>query len=130
MGEILLDSNVVIAYLEPENDNHLVATRALLESTNTYYLTSISIAECLIITFRAGYEFAIESFWKIRELITLVISYTEHLAIQTARIGAEKNLKLADAAILATADAYSIKLWTFDRRLANKSPNIRYLLEE
>ena len=129
MGEILLDSNVVIAYLEPENENHEISTAALLESENHYFLASLSIAECLLIAFREGYEFAIEALHKIKLLVTSVLGLSEEIAISAAQIGATHNVKLADSVIMATARSYEIELWTLDRRLANKSPNIRYLLE-
>lgn len=130
MGEILLDSNVVIAYLESENENHEISTNMLLDSNNDYFLASLSIAECLLIAFRKGYEFAIETLHKIKLLIASALPLSEEIAVAAAQLGAELNIKLADSVILATAHSYGIDLWTFDKRLANKSPNIRYLLQE
>ena len=128
MGEILLDSNVIIAYLEPENYHHAVSTAVLLEKDNIYYLSALSISECLMVAFREGYEFAIESLFRIKQLITTVLWLSEEIAISAAQIGAESNLKTADSVILATAKYHALVLWTFDKRLASKSERIRYLL--
>ena len=129
LGKILLDSNVVIAFLETENENHEISTAVLLNSENDYFLASLSIAECLIIAFRQGYEFAIEALLKIKQLVVSVFSISEEIAFSAARIGAELNVALADSIIMATAESYGIVLWTFDKRLARKSSRIKYLLE-
>ena len=130
MGKILLDSNVVIAFLEPENENHEASRSALLDTENIYHLSSLSIAECLIVAFRAGYEFAIQSLLRIKQLVAAILVLSEEIAISAAQFGAELNVQLADAVILATADFHDLDLWTFDKRLSRKGPRIRYLLED
>ena len=86
------------------------------------------MSECLVEAFRHGYEYAISSLLRIRDLVVKVLD--ESIAILAAKIGAERTLHLADSIILATAEYHGLPLWTLDRRLANKSPNIRYLLSE
>ena len=128
MAEILLDSNVVIAFMEDENSNHKSASLLLIDNENEFSISSLSMTECLIAAYRKGYEYALSSILRIQDLVVGILDLTSPIAILAAKLGAEKNLLLADLVILATARYHQLQLWTFDRRLANKSRRITYLL--
>ena len=128
MANVILDSNIVIAYIENQNENHEAAKAAVDTIRDAICISALTLTECLIFTFRESYEFAMESLLTIDGLIDFVFEVSRDIAILAARIGAESGLNLADAVILATADFHKIALWTFDRRLSNKSRNAKYLL--
>ena len=129
MAEILLDSNIVIAFIEDKNMHHLLVSTSLIENDHEYQISALSMSECLVEAFRQGYEYAISCLLRIRDLVVQVLDLNESIAIFAARIGAERTLHLADSIILATAEYHGLPLWTLDRRLANKSPNIGCKLE-
>jgi predicted nucleic acid-binding protein len=57
------------------------------------------------------------------------VDLTQNIARKSAQLLAHENIGFADSIVWATAETQGIVLWTLDRRLANKSTNIRYLLE-
>ena len=130
MAEILLDSNVVIAFMEDQNMHHSTALAFLVDGDHEFHISALTMSECLVEAFRRGYEYAISCIYQIRNLVVKVLDLDELISISAARIGAERDVHLADSIILATAEFQGIPLWTFDKRLANKSPNIRYLLQK
>ena len=120
----------MIAFLEPENENHEASRSALLGTENVYHLSTLSNSECLIVAYRAGYDFALQSLLGIKQLVAASFVLSEEIAISAAQFGAELNVQLADAVIMATADFHDLDLWTFDKRLSRKNSRIRYLLED
>jgi predicted nucleic acid-binding protein len=130
MAKIVVDSNVVIAYLDDENINHLEAVASLSAENIEIGISSLSMTESLIHAFRNSYEFAFRIVIKIEALVSFVLDLTRDVAIMAAQLSAKFQLNLPDSIILATAEHNKLSLWTFDRRLASKSAAARYLLDK
>ena len=97
MAEILLDSNVVIAFIEDQNMHHPLASTSLVVNDHEFQISALSMSECLVEAFRHGYEYAISSLLRIRDLVVKVLDLNESIAILAAKIGAERTLHLADS---------------------------------
>ena len=129
MEAILIDSNVLIAFFDSTHINHLVVKASIPRRQVQFLITTASVIECLIRAYERGYEFAIEYEWNFRELISERLDLTNPIAMKAAQLLSENRISFVDAIIWASAEFHQLTLWTLDRRLANKSPNIRYLLE-
>ena len=127
---ILLDTNVVIAFLDPNNDNHQAARQATEGQDRKYVISVFSVIECLVNAYSHDYEYAIAYELSMRTLIKDRLDINNQIAIKTSELVGRKIALLGDAIIWATAEFHGLVLWTLDRRLANKSPNIRYLLAD
>lgn len=130
MATILIDSNILIAYLNNNHVNHSEVKNAINFENSKFLLTTTSLIECLVKAYEQGYEFAMNyelTFW---QLIHSTVDLTQNIARKSAEILAFQNVSFADAIIWATAEFHGLILWTLDKRLANKSTNIRYLLAE
>ena len=130
MESILLDSNVLIAFFDSTHINHSVVKAAIPRSQIRFAITTASVIECLIRAYERGYEFAIEYEITFRELISERLDLTNSIALNAAQLLSKYRVSFVDAIIWATAEFHGLTLWTLDRRLANKSPNIRYLLTD
>ncbi|CAB4542289.1 unannotated protein [freshwater metagenome] len=129
MESILVDSNVLIAFFDSTHINHAVVKKSIPRTQIQFAISTASVIECLIRAYDRGYEFAIEYEITFRELISERLDLTNPIALQAAQLLSKYRISFVDAIIWATAEFHGLVLWTLDRRLANKSPNIRYLLE-
>jgi len=127
---ILLDTNVVIAFLDPKNENHNAAYQATQGQDRKFAISVFSVIECLVNVYSKDYEYAITYELSMRTLIKDRLDINNQIALKSAELVGKKIALLGDAIIWATAEFHGLVLWTLDRRLANKSPNIRYLIGE
>jgi predicted nucleic acid-binding protein len=124
LGRVILDSSVLIASLKQSDQFHQSATHALSEVQNEYFISSITLAEAMM-----GYMKS-ERYENIAEHIKSVLTIIEvnsEVAIEGARLRAQKGLKLPDALIAATAQLHRLDLWTFDAPLSKAAPGARLL---
>ena len=82
----------------------------------------------MVNAYSQDYEYAISYELSMRTLIKDRLDINNQIAIKTSELVGKKIALLGDAIIWATAEFHGLIMWTLDRRLANKSPNIRYLL--
>jgi predicted nucleic acid-binding protein len=116
VGRVILDSSVVIASLKSSDIHYLSARNAILAEDHEYGMSAVTVAEVLV-------EYASSKFFeKVRDdllnAIPNVYEMTTDIAVEAARIRSNRNLKLPDAIISATAIAADAELWTFDQKLA------------
>ena len=129
MEQILIDTNILIAFLDIEHVNHELVHAELRLHSSRILMATTSFIECLVKAYEKGYEFAFNyelTFWK---LVHSTVDLTQNIARKSAQLLAHENIGFADSIVWATAETQGLVLWTLDRRLANKSPNIRYLLD-
>lgn len=114
MAEILLDSDVIIAWLRGDNPFAELIPQ-LLQKRDTLTWTPVSVAE-IFAGVRKGEEHQVESLFLVLE--TLVLSHEigrkagQYLHAHARSHGVE----LADALIAATAHVHDMPLWTLNRK--------------
>lgn len=128
MAKIVIDSNVVIAYLDDANSNHVEAFRSMSNPQIEVGVSALTMTECLIHAFRDSYEFALKVVIEIERFVSFILELNREIAILAAHLSAKFQLNLADSIILATEQHHELELWTFDKRLASKSARAKYLL--
>ncbi len=131
MGLVLLDSSVLIALLD-SNDHHSENCtrefrRARKLTENVFLISSVSIAESLVGSFKNSYSHALSIYGLILDFISRIILFDSKIAFRTAQIRSRFSFSLADAMIVATAEELDAELWTCDRKLVNKYKKVRYL---
>ena len=125
---VVLDSNVLIAYLDREDFHHKASRNAIRNSKQEFVISNISLAEGLIYKRSISYQHALIQLIRIAILAKRRIEVSTVIAFKAATLKSKHKITLADALIAATSDVLGIELWTFDRNLANKYINSRYLL--
>lgn len=121
MGRVVLDSSVVIAALEPADIHHSVAAKKLEKYKEfEFFISAISLTETLMHPFVKGR--GVELADRILRVVQQVVPIDSDIAIDAAKIRAEKDLGIGDAIIAATASWMDAELWTFDQKLAKTHP--------
>ena len=127
MGRVVLDSSVVIALLEPTDPHHLAASKMIEKyQAHEFYISAISLTESLMHPFAKGKGLKIAE--QILAVVHQVKPVDSNIAIDAARIRAEKDLGIGDALIAATAASIDAELWTTDRRLGKSVKGARLLI--
>lgn len=103
MGVAVVDSSVLIAFLDAQDTNHRAATRALREERNSHALVvpAVAYAEVLVGAHRGGDE-AVAVAERFFDASTRVEPMTPAMARLGAELRAGHRLRLPDALILAT----------------------------
>jgi predicted nucleic acid-binding protein len=114
LAEILLDSDVIIAWLRgyrPYND----LVPELLDQGNTLVWSSVSIAE-IFAGARKSEERQIESLFLIFEAFPISLEIGKKAGKYLNLYGKSHGMELGDALIAASASIRGIPLWTLNRR--------------
>lgn len=131
MGLVLLDSSVLIALLDSDDVHSENCTkefrRAKKFTENVFLISSVSIAESLVGSFKDSYSHALSIYGLILDFINKIILFDSKIAFRTAQIRSRLNFSLADAMIVATAEEVDAELWTCDKKLVNKFKKVKYL---
>ena len=118
MGRVVLDSNVLIGYLQQADEHHAEATR-LLDTIIAKGLRRSAPAtvfsEILVHAARASDAGVVERFLERAQID--VVPFDRSVARRTAEVRARWPLKLPDAAVVATALELRADLETFDAEL-------------
>ena len=59
METVLLDTNVIIAYLDSTHDHHQIARNRIESNPRKFVMSVFSTIECLVMKFSDGYEHAV-----------------------------------------------------------------------
>jgi predicted nucleic acid-binding protein len=114
---IVLDSGVLIAYLNPADAHHERVVSFLVERADEpFSVATLTLSECLVHPARSDkLPIALES---LRMLELDVEDMRERDAIPMARLREETRLKMPDAVVLHTAMAFAGSVATTDRALS------------
>lgn len=119
MGTVVVDSNVLIAFLDPNDAQHPVARERLtpwLAIPHDMLLPASVYGEILVAPIRIGRTGEIERF--LQESRAQIMELTREIARQAAQLRADSpSLRLPDALVAATAVHYRAVLLTLDLRL-------------
>ena len=114
---IVLDSGVLIAFLNPADAHHERVVSFLVEHADEHFsVAAMTMAECLVHPIRADkLLLALES---LMSLELDVEDMREKDAVPLARLREETRLKMPDAVVLHTAMAFAGSLATTDASLS------------
>lgn len=119
MGAIVLDADVVIAFLDASDAQHDAAVRLASDriAPDDHILIPASVfSEILVGPERAGTVEVIECF--VQGSGAEIVALDQRVARRAARLRARhQGLRLPDALVLATAQEYGATLLTLDHRL-------------
>ncbi len=127
MDSILVDTNVLIAFLDSGHINHEIVLTSLKARKAHFLMATVSIIECLVKAYETAYDFAIAYELTILEFLSGTLDLTQVIASKAAFLIASTRASFVDAIIWATAEIYDLEIWTLDKRLANKDKRFKYL---
>ncbi|HZV49897.1 MAG TPA: type II toxin-antitoxin system VapC family toxin [Candidatus Dormibacteraeota bacterium] len=125
----MVDASVLIATIDVQDVHHELAI-AELEATRRQHalsLPAVAFSEALVLPYRMGPRPGRSIEGGLRRLGT-VEPVTHEVASRAARLRAERQIKLPDALILATAvELRADEILTFDRRWRSLDSRVRVL---
>lgn len=114
MAEILLDSDVIIAWLRGHAPFADVIP-GLLDGGDTLAWTPISVAE-VFAGVKRGEEKAIENLFLVLEGMPLSVEIGRKAGSYLHTYGRSHGVKLADALVAAASQVHRMSLWTLNRK--------------
>ncbi len=114
MSEILLDSDVIIAWLRGHKP---FAERIpeLIDRGNTLSWTAVSVAE-IYAGVRKGEERLIENLFLVLETLPLSVQIGRNAGRYLRLHSKSHGVELGDALIAATAQVHNVPLWTLNKK--------------
>lgn len=114
---IVLDANVLIAFLDPSNALHERAVDVFVDNADdSLRVSALTLAEALVYPTRHSRQ--VEALERISELGVRVDEIAADSAIDIARVRSATSLRLPDAVVLEAARRRGAAVATFDARLA------------
>jgi predicted nucleic acid-binding protein len=130
MGALVVDANVIIAYLLRDNALHAIAQSALATSRargDTFVLPASVLSESMVGGFRNGTSDELRR--RIVALFGPVRTMDEEIALAAAELRARhRSLRLPDALVVATGVVDRLPVLTCDRRLGAVHPSVQVLV--
>jgi predicted nucleic acid-binding protein len=131
MGVAVVDASVLIATID-ELDAHHESAVVELEAAHLKHalaLPAVAFSEALVVPYRTSQSLGRTVEGNLRRL-GRVENITGEIASRAAQFRAERQMKLPDALILATAvELRAHEILTFDRQWRSVDPRVRLLAE-
>lgn len=128
MESVVLDSSVVIAFLNPEDRHHKSAQREIAAATARFKISTITVAESMVLAARQSEAVANEFLADLENHFGPFIVLDGQIAMAAAKLRAKTGLATPDAIISASASATGAMLWTFDKALAKAHNGSRLII--
>ena len=127
MGEIILDSSVVIAFLNSSDKHHSAARSAIEGSTSNFKISIITVSEALVKASGHSEKRKRELLSDLSAAFSPFYPFDLDVAVLAASVRAKSELRLPDAIISATATINRAELWSCDARLAKNHKRARLI---
>jgi len=123
ISTLVLDANILIAYLDADDASHAAAVGILTgHRVATFMVSALNLAEVMVYPARAG---ALDAAQEALSFLDLVVaSVDESSVVALASLRSTTGLKTPDVCALCTARDASSPLATLDRRLASVARSI------
>lgn len=122
MGEVVLDSSVLLGFLDPDDAHHAAALRVVTDAVaagDTIVLSTAVLAEVLVGAARQGPKVRAAAESRLMEAIDRLHPVDRDVAVHAAEIRAKhRTVRMPDAMIIATALALNGRVVTADKRWA------------
>jgi predicted nucleic acid-binding protein len=127
LESVVLDSSVVIAFLNPEDRHHKSAQREIAAATARFKISTITVTESAIQAARQSEAVSSEFLADLENHFGPFIVLDGEIAMAAAKLRAKTGLATPDAIISASATAAGAILWTFDKGLAKAHSGSRLI---
>lgn len=118
MGQVILDSSVVIAFFNAGDAHHKVVVEAVAKSNESFSISMITVTETLVKASKVSEKRKNQLLSVLTENFAPFSPFDMDVAVRAATIRAQTGLRTPDAIISATATVAKATLWTCDARLA------------
>lgn len=113
---IVLDANVIIAYLDGRNVHHRRADELLTrEIDDDFGVNALTLAEILVVPARDHRLEAVSAI--LRDLEIAELPFPADTAVKLAQLRADTGLKMPDCCVLLAAESAGARLASFDDQL-------------
>jgi predicted nucleic acid-binding protein len=122
MGAIILDSSVLIAFLNSSDSHHMAAKSAVESSHAIFRISILTVSEVLVKACQESEKRKSDLLADLSKEFSPFFPFDLEVAVLAAAIRAKSSLRLPDAIISATATVNGATLWTCDAALAKAHP--------
>ena len=122
---VLIDTSVLIAFLNSNDKHHELAVAALNSDADTFEISVISFMEMLVRPSKSSAREVDKVTKTLKEFASAIHPVDEEIAALAAMARAKS--RAADALISATATAKGTGLWTLDQDLAKAHKGAKLL---
>ncbi len=127
MGAIILDSSVVIAFLNSSDKHHMAANSAIKASNKIFKISILTVSEALVKASGDSDSRKRELLADLSRAFAPFYLFDLEVAVLAASVRAKSPLRLPDAIISATATINKAELWSCDARLVNAHKGARLI---
>jgi predicted nucleic acid-binding protein len=114
---IVLDTSVLIAYLDGEDEHHAAAEALLTQAIDDdLAANSLTLAEVLVVPVRDGRLDPVQA--ALRDLELQELPFPVDTAVRLAQLRATTGLRMPDCCVLLAAEDAAASVASFDERLA------------
>ena len=127
MGAIILDSSVVIAFLNSSDKHHIAAKSAIEASNSSFKISILTVSETLVKASGLSESRKKELLADLSTAFAPFYPFDLEVAVLAASVRAKSPLRLPDAIVSATATINKAELWTCDAGLAKAHKGARLI---
>jgi predicted nucleic acid-binding protein len=127
LESVVLDSSVVIAFLNPEDRHHKSARREIARAQAHFKISTITVTESMVAAAAQSDAVSKEFLADLDNHFGPFIVLDGEIAMAAAKLRAKTGLAVPDAIISASARATGAILWTFDKALAKAHSGSRLI---
>jgi len=127
MGAIILDSSVVIAFLNSSDKHHIAAKSAIEASNSSFKISILTVSETLVKASGLSESRKKELLADLSTAFAPFYPFDLEVAVLAASVRAKSPLRLPDAIVSATATINKAELWSCDARLVKAHKGARLI---
>ncbi len=127
MGAIILDSSLLIAFLNSSDKHHMAAKSAIEASNSSFKISILTVSEVLVKASGESEKRKRELLADLSKEFSPFFPFDLEVAVLAASVRAKSPLRLPDAIISATATINKAELWTCDAALAKAHKGARLI---
>ncbi|WP_344944201.1 PIN domain-containing protein [Sphaerisporangium flaviroseum] len=129
MGQVVIDSSILLGLFDPKDALHEVAAEAVRQRRRQcdHMLVPISVvSEVLVGAARLGRDTMFERLGQIRAVFGAPVPLVQYIAFDAARLRAQHRfLRLPDALVLATGAFLDAEILSADKQWLRVDPRVR-----
>jgi len=127
MGAIILDSSVLIAFLNSSDKHHMAAKSAIEASNSSFKISILTVSEVLVKASGESEKRKRELLADLSKEFSPFFPFDLEVAVLAASVRAKSPLRLPDAIISATATINKAELWSCDAGLVKAHKGARLI---